>query len=159
MRRMDPIGVRAVRGLVMWTVLLGAFAAIAAIGAARADAAPITYEGAFSRPDGKVRCTIAAGWAQCVSQRTGRVAGVNGDGTTEAYVTKDALPLGRRVTGRTIVNKKGTIACRTSTSFISCFVLKTGSSFTQDTLTAFTRGVQGSDFIDDSLAVGSTTTR
>ena len=77
MRRMDPIGVRAVRGLVMWTVLLGVFAAIAGIGAARADAAVITYEGSFSRPDGKVRCTMAAGWAQCVSSATGRVAGVN----------------------------------------------------------------------------------
>lgn len=154
MRRTDPIGVRAVRGLVMWTALLGVLAAIAGIGAARADAAVITYEGSFSRPDGKVRCTMAAGWAQCVSSTTGRVAGVNRDGTTESYVTRDDLPRGRRVTGHTIVNRKGTIACRTSTSFISCFVLKWGSSFTQDAHTALTRGFGGADFVDDAVPVG-----
>ena len=152
MRRMDPIGVRAVRGLVTGAVVLAALAAIAGMGAARADAAPVTYEGSFSRPDGKVRCTIAAGWAQCVSQRTGRVAGVNADGTTEAYVTRDAIPVGRRLTGRTVVNRRGTIACRTSTSFVTCFSLPTGASFTQDALTVFTRGVQGSDFLDDTMA-------
>ena len=152
MRRMDPIGVRAVRGLVTGAVVLAVLAAIAGMGAARADAAPVTYEGSFSRPDGKVRCTIAAGWAQCVSQRTGRVAGVNADGTTEAYVTRDAIPVGRRLTGRTVVNRRGTIACRTSTSFITCFSLRTGASFTQDALTVFTRGVEGSDFLDDTMA-------
>lgn len=159
MRRTDPIGVRGVRGLVMWTVLIGVFAAIAGIGAAQANAAVITYEGSFSRPDGKVRCTMAPGWAQCVSTATGRVTGVNLNGTTESYVTEDALPRGRRVTGHTIVNKKGTIACRTSTSFISCFVLKWGSSFTQGARTALTHDLAGTDFIDDSVPVGPVATR
>ena len=159
MRRMDPIGVRAGRGLVMWAVLIGMLAAMAGLGAAHANAAVITYEGSFSRPDGKIRCTMAADWAQCVSTKTGRVAGVNRDGTTESYVTEDNLPRGRRVTGRTLVNTSGTIACRTSTSYISCFVLKWGSSFTQDTHNVLTKGFGGADFIDDSVPVGPVATR
>ncbi len=134
----------------MGAVILAALAALAGGGAARADAAIITYEGSFSRPDGKLRCTMAAGWAQCVSSRTGRVAGVNRDGSTESYLTTDRLPRGRRVTGHTVVNRKGTIACRTSSSTIPCFALKWGSSFTQDARTALIRDVAGADFIDDS---------
>jgi hypothetical protein len=150
MRRTDPIGVTAVRGLVMGAVILAVLATLAGGGAARADAAIITYEGSFSRPDGKLRCTMAAGWAQCVSSRTGRVAGVNRDGSTESYLTTDRLPRGRRVTGHTIVNRKGTIACVTSTGTISCFALKWGSSFTQGARTALLQDVAGRDFIDDS---------
>ena len=154
MRRTDPIGVTAARGLVMGAVILAALAALAGGGAARADAAIITYEGSFSRPDGKLRCTMAAGWAQCVSSRTGRVAGVNRDGSTESYLTTDRLPRGRRVTGHTVVNRKGTIACRISGGTISCFALKWGSSFTQDVRTALIRDVAGADFIDDSRRAG-----
>ncbi len=159
MRRMDPIGVRGARASAMWVLLVGALAVLAGIGAVRADAAVITYEGAFSRPDGKVRCTMAPAWAQCVSTATGRVAGVNRNGTTESYVTDDALPRGRRVAGHTIVNEKGTIACRTGTRFISCFVMRWGSSFTQDARTALTHGLAGMDFIDDSVPVGHVATR
>lgn len=153
MRRMDPISVRAGRGLAMWVVLLGMLAGMATISAAPADAAIITYEGSFSRPDGAVRCTLAANWAQCVSVKSGRVAGVNRDGTTESYITKDAIARGRRVTGHTLVNRSGTIACRTSTRYISCFVLKWGSSFTQDAHNVMTSDLAGTDFIDDSVPV------
>jgi len=153
MRRMDPIGVRAGRGLAMWAVLLVMLAGMAAIAAAPADAAVITYEGSFSRPDGGVRCTLAASWAQCVSVTSGRVAGVNRDGTTESYFTKDAIARGRRVKGHTLVNTTGTIACRAGARYISCFVLKWGSSFTQDAHNVMTSDLAGVDFIDDSVPV------
>ena len=153
MRRMDPIGVRAGRGLAMWAVLLGMLAGMAAIAAAPADAAVIRYEGSFSRPDARVRCTLTAGWAQCVSVKSGRVAGVNRDGTTESYITRDAIARGRRVKGHTLVNRTGTIACRTGARYISCFALKWGSSFTQDAHSVMTSDLAGVDFIDDSLPV------
>ena len=152
MRRMDPIGVRAGRGLAMW-VALGVLAGIAAVAAGPASAAVITYEGSFSRPDGAVRCTLAAGWAQCVSVKTGRVAGVNRDGTTESYFTKDAIARGRRVKGHTLVNRSGTIACRVGARYISCFALKWGSSFTQDAENVLTSDLSGTDFIDDAVPV------
>ena len=153
MRRMDPISVRVGRGVAVCAVLLGMLAGMGAMGVSPASAAVITYEGSFSRPDGAVRCTLAADWAQCVSVRSGRVAGVNLDGTTEAYFTKDPIAKGKRLKGHTLVNKKGTIACRTGARYISCFVLKWGSSFTQDAHNVLTSDLAGADFIDDSIPV------
>ena len=127
-------------------------AVLAAFSTARADAAVVQYQGAFSRPDGSVRCAITSSWAQCVSMQTGRVAILNGGGSTETYFTTDAVSRGR-TTSAFLVNRSRTITCRAGSRYVSCFAPKWNSSFTLDTQYVLTSDYGFQDFLNDSPAV------
>jgi hypothetical protein len=135
-------------------VLAAALGILAVVGMAadRADGAIYRFDGSFSRADGAVRCTLTAGWAECVSMHTGRVAIINRNGTTETYFTEDAVNRGRR-TNQILVNRGQTIACRASGRYVSCFALKWNSGFTLDTQYTLTRDFGYREFHDDSPPV------